>query len=1210
MGKGVGINSSIHSIKCDSFQHRVYASGYFTQTSGIEATNIAYKDSNGWHAMGNGILGFANVIEVTPNDVFIGGSIQPIDSPQIFGVARWDGLTWHSLGKGVSGGYIRKLSYYQNKLFAVGSFTSAGDSAVNSNAIWDGVNWFPMSFTSAGKTIDVFQHGNDLYLVTEFVNGPNCTDELLKYNGISFDSVTSVSFTSTNYYNSFYLHDTLYFATYKSLWYFNGSSWQSTITLSNKYFRGIFPLNNSIYGIIDSGYHYYSIRQITGASMSSPICKFLSFKSNVDPDINCFDVLDSLAYIGGNFTLLNSTPCPGLAKFNGTYAGNTGWFKGSSTSQVLGSVYDSTTNNLYVCGDFIIAGDSMAYGVARWDGSEWHPMGAGFNAQVNDIALFNGELYAGGSFTNSGDTSVHYIAKWNGTQWTEVAGGAGGSNINVQKLAVHNNHLIAGGTFTTMGGSPISFIAQYDGTSWSALPGGNLTGDVSALKEIDGTLYVGGNGTIYSGSSVAKYVTSWTSMYSSKNINSFAKFNNTIYMSTSEPEVYQWSGWSWVSLNFPQGYWNWSDWPSSVFSLDSKLCATSLNNDLYYYENSAWVDVRYLTALTQARINDSTTFLGGFIPNEYTPYGVDVLIGGTCLFKISKPSATISISSDSVCKHSYVFYRPASNDLFQKLEWHFPGGFPDTCTNYKPTVLYKSVGTFGGYCILSNWNGTDTLYLDSIHVYNCGPPVCHSYDNVWMFGYQYDGWQNADPKAGLDFYYGQPDSLSYYSGMDFFGFGTSICDTNGILQLFSNGQRLQNRYNRIVKNSAKFNDDSFFVDGDYDYSEFPQCMLILPYPDHPKQYFIVHTSPRWSDTVIILAPFQLWYSVVDMDLNNGKGYMTVKQQTIFSDTLTFGTLTAERHANGRDWWIFIHKRMSNKFYQMLLTPDGITQVNELNVGPAVNMLWYPNGQSVFSPDGKTLAICCRDSSVVHIYHFDRCSGALTYSHSIKNIRDEFGNPAWSCAFSPNSRFLYVSTFWNLFQIDSTCWTDSSCKQLIAEYDGYGDPIWTEFYRMQLAPDNKIYMTPWNGTKHFHVINNPDSAGIACNFVQHQLKLTSYNAWTIPAFPNFRPGVMEGSVCDTIPQDTSIATIVVQPDTSLNAIISPNPASEMTKIYLSDFCTQATLTIFNSTLHKISEQKFENPTSSFQLNTSAWSKGIYFCEIQCDSHHVWKKLIVQ
>ncbi|MEZ5068919.1 MAG: hypothetical protein R2847_10725 [Bacteroidia bacterium] len=34
--------------------------------------------------------------------------------------------------------------------------------------------------------------------------------------------------------------------------------------------------------------------------------------------------------------------------------------------------------------------------------------------------------------------------------------------------------------------------------------------------------------------------------------------------------------------------------------------------------------------------------------------------------------------------------------------------------------------------------------------------------------------------------------------------------------------------------------------------------------------------------------------------------------------------------------------------------------------------------------------------------------------------------------------------------------------------------------MQLAPDGKIYVSTGNGTMHIHVINNPDSAGTACD----------------------------------------------------------------------------------------------------------------------------------
>jgi hypothetical protein len=299
---------------------------------------------------------------------------------------------------------------------------------------------------------------------------------------------------------------------------------------------------------------------------------------------------------------------------------------------------------------------------------------------------------------------------------------------------------------------------------------------------------------------------------------------------------------------------------------------------------------------------------------------------------------------------------------------------------------------------------------------------------------------------------------------------------------------------------------------------------------------------------------------------------------------------------------------------MLLTPDGITEVNEMNVGPAVNLLWYPNGQSVFSPDGRTLAICCRDSGVVHIYHFDRCSGALTYSHSIKSLYDSYGNPAWSCAFSPNSRFLYVSTFMNLYQIDSTCWNDSSCKQLIAQFDGYGDPIWNEFYRMQLAPDDKIYMTTWNGTMHLHVINKPDETGTACDFAQHQLKLTSYNAWTIPEFPNFRAGIIDGSLCDTIGQDTSIATIVIQNDDQLRMEAFPNPVSDLITIRVSGSYSLSTISvqIFNSSSSRIFEKDLNGVTNSVSasIDVSNWSKGIYLCEVVCGSNVLLKKFIVQ
>ncbi len=59
--------------------------------------------------------------------------------------------------------------------------------------------------------------------------------------------------------------------------------------------------------------------------------------------------------------------------------------------------------------------------------------------------------------------------------------------------------------------------------------------------------------------------------------------------------------------------------------------------------------------------------------------------------------------------------------------------------------------------------------------------------------------------------------------------------------------------------------------------------------------------------------------------------------------------------------------------------------------------------------------------------------------------------------------------------------------------------------MQLAPDGKIYMSSTNGIPFMHVINQPDSQGLACDFIQRGLDLPAQNSFSMPYFPNYRLG---------------------------------------------------------------------------------------------------------
>jgi hypothetical protein len=56
----------------------------------------------------------------------------------------------------------------------------------------------------------------------------------------------------------------------------------------------------------------------------------------------------------------------------------------------------------------LIAGD------ARWNGSDWQPLGGGMNGFVYALAVFNNELIAGGDFAIAGGVSANRIARWDG----------------------------------------------------------------------------------------------------------------------------------------------------------------------------------------------------------------------------------------------------------------------------------------------------------------------------------------------------------------------------------------------------------------------------------------------------------------------------------------------------------------------------------------------------------------------------------------------------------------------------------------------------------------------------------------------------------------------------------------------------------------------------------------------------------------------------
>ena len=75
----------------------------------------------------------------------------------------------------------------------------------------------------------------------------------------------------------------------------------------------------------------------------------------------------------------------------------------------------------------------------------------------------------------------------------------------------------------------------------------------------------------------------------------------------------------------------------------------------------------------------------------------------------------------------------------------------------------------------------------------------------------------------------------------------------------------------------------------------------------------------------------------------------------------------------------------------------------------------------------------------------------------------------------------------------------------------------------------------------HVIEAPDSGGLACNVQQHFVHIPCYQNRTVPNHPNYFLGAESGSICD------SLTTGLTELTGSQHLSVWPNPATDIITI---------------------------------------------------------------
>ncbi len=351
----------------------LYLGGTFLNAGGLSASRIARWDGVTWHALGLGITG-AGVFSLQEYDedgpgpgkanLFVGGNFTQAGPLEAYNIARWSGTGWTAVGIGLNGPVYAMAVYDEDgagpqkpNLIVGGLFTLAGGSPANRIARWNGSAW-----STLGAGLNGFCAA--LAVFDEDGSGPQ------KPNLFAGGGFTAAGGG---------------IASHVARW--NGSAWSSLV---------VFPNPDGVDGTV-----YTLLAADDDGSGPRPTALF----------------------VGGAFNSAGGISARNMARWTGAQWTAVGG--GLNAPPFSMAVFDPDGSGpqqpeLHVAGSFTQAGGASANRVARWDGSTWAGLDSGTNGEVRACVVYDDDgtgpnpsgLYVGGQFTLAGTRTVSSVARW------------------------------------------------------------------------------------------------------------------------------------------------------------------------------------------------------------------------------------------------------------------------------------------------------------------------------------------------------------------------------------------------------------------------------------------------------------------------------------------------------------------------------------------------------------------------------------------------------------------------------------------------------------------------------------------------------------------------------------------------------------------------------------------------------------------------------
>lgn len=332
----------------------------------------------------------------------------------------------------------------------------------------------------------------------------------------------------------------------------------------------------------------------------------------------------------------------------------------------------------------------------------------------------------------------------------------------------------------------------------------------------------------------------------------------------------------------------------------------------------------------------------------------------------------------------------------------------------------------------------------------------------WQFGYG----------AGIKFELPNYTPVAISSAISTSEGCASISNEDGDLMFYTDGSRVYDRNDNLMPNGSGLKGDNISA----------QSAIIIPDQSNVNKYYIF-TIDDWKQTT-----HELNYSIVDMSLPPN-GDVTNVKNVLLHDKVG-EQVTATWHANYRDVWIVTHERNGDNFFAFKLKSNGtidppvISKIGSNHTGS--NRYGYLR----FSQAGDKLASSLGGTSAystLEMFDFNTSTGKVSNLVNLSNPGEYYN--FYCSEFSPDGTKLYATEFNDRIIVQFDLMNNN--QRTLIQTSSTAPAV-------QLGPDKKIYVVNGNRAS-LGVINEPNKAGLACDYVDQAILLQNRCGIGLPNF---------------------------------------------------------------------------------------------------------------